>query len=138
MKAEGFDVVRIARADAVPEAMPRLAAFVAAGRHGTMDWLEAEAGRRGDPHALWPAVRSVIMVGLNYGPDSDPLASLALRDRATISVYARNRDYHGLIKGRLKGIASRLESKGRARVKVFVDTAPLMEKPLAAAAGIGW
>ncbi len=136
--AEGFDVIRVTRPDAIPEAMPRLAAFLAQGHHGSMDWLADEAGRRGDPRALWPAVRSVIMVGLNYGPDRDPLASLALRDRATISVYARNRDYHGLIKGRLKGIASRLESKARARVKVFVDTAPLMEKPLAAAAGIGW
>jgi epoxyqueuosine reductase len=122
----------------VPEAAPRLAAFLEDGYHGTMDWLAGEAERRSDPRALWPEVRSVIMLGLNYGPDRDPLATLGLKDRATISVYAGNRDYHQLIKGRLKGIANRLESRAGARVKVFVDTAPLMEKPLAAAAGIGW
>ncbi len=136
--AEGFDIVRVTRPDALREAAPRLAAFLADGHHGTMDWLAEEAERRGDPRTLWPEVRSVIMLGLNYGPDRDPLATLARKDRATISVYAGNRDYHQLIKGRLKGIASRLESRAGARVKVFVDTAPLMEKPLAAAAGIGW
>jgi epoxyqueuosine reductase len=131
-------VVRIARPDAVAAALPRLAAFIAAGHHGTMDWLADEAGRRGDPCRLWPSVKSVVMVGLNYGPSGDPLASLAQKDRATISVYARNRDYHQLIKGRLKGIASRFTAKTGASAKVFVDTAPLMEKPLAEAAGIGW
>jgi epoxyqueuosine reductase len=135
---QNFDVVRVARADAVPEAMPRLAEFIAAGHHGTMDWLAAEAIRRGDPRSLWPAAKSVVMVGLNYGPSGDPLASLAAKDRATISAYARNRDYHQLIKGRLKGIVSRFTARTGAKAKVFVDTAPLMEKPLAAAAGIGW
>ncbi len=103
-----------------------------------MAWLAETAKRRATPRALWPEVRSVVMLGLNYGPDADPLASLALRDRATISVYARNRDYHELIKGRLKTIASRLRSRSGADAKVFVDTAPLMEKPLAEAAGLGW
>ena len=100
--------------------------------------METTADRRGDPRALWPEVRSVVMLGLNYGPHSDPLDALARSDRGSISVYARNRDYHDLIKGRLKQVAGRLAARGGADVKVFVDTAPLMEKPLAEAAGIGW
>jgi epoxyqueuosine reductase len=131
-------VVRVTRPDAVPDAAPRLSEFLREGYHGTMAWLETEAHRRGDPRWLWPETGSVIMLGLNYGPEGDPLGSLALKDRATISVYARHRDYHQLIKGRLKGIAARLKSRSGAEVKVFVDTAPLMEKPLAEAAGIGW
>jgi len=103
-----------------------------------MGWLKAKADRRGDPRKLWPAVGAVVMVGLNYGPDGDPLASLARKDRATISVYARHRDYHDLIKGKLKRIAGRFAATSGGAVKVFVDTAPLMEKPLAEAAGIGW
>ncbi len=103
-----------------------------------MDWLAEKADRRRDPRALWAGVGAVVMVGLNYGPDSDPLASLAARDHATISVYARHRDYHDLIKGKLKRIAQRFAARSGIHVKVFVDTAPLMEKPLAAAAGIGW
>jgi epoxyqueuosine reductase len=135
---EGFDLVRIAAPDSIPEAAARLEAFIAGGRHGTMDWLEETADRRGDPRKLWPEVRSVIMLGLNYGPEGDPLAALTRRDRGSISVYARNRDYHGLIKGRLKLIASRFAKRAEGRVKVFVDTAPLMEKPFAEAAGLGW
>jgi epoxyqueuosine reductase len=103
-----------------------------------MDWLADTAARRGNPAALWPEVRSVIMLGMNYGPDADPLATLADRHSATISVYARNRDYHDLIKGALKRIASRFAARAGANVKVFVDTAPVMEKPLAEAAGLGW
>jgi epoxyqueuosine reductase len=103
-----------------------------------MEWLAETAPRRGDPRRLWPEVRSVVMLGLNYGPNRDPLENLARRDRGTISVYARNRDYHDIIKGRLKTLAARLASRTGASVKVFVDTAPLMEKPLAEAAGIGW
>jgi epoxyqueuosine reductase len=122
----------------VPEAAPRFAAFLADGFHGTMDWLALKADRRADPRSLWPAAGAVVMLGLNYGPQSDPLASLALRDRATVSVYARNRDYHDLIKGKLKRVAQRFAARSGGAVKVFVDTAPLMEKPLAAAAGIGW
>jgi epoxyqueuosine reductase len=130
--------VRVADPASIPEAAPRLARFLQDGHHGTMDWLETHAERRKSPKALWPEVGSVVMLGLNYGPESNPLASLVMKDRATISVYARNRDYHDLIKGKLKSIAGRFAARTTRAVKVFVDTAPLMEKPLAAAAGIGW
>jgi epoxyqueuosine reductase len=103
-----------------------------------MAWLAETAERRGSPQRLWPQVRSVIMLGVNYGPDTDPMAMLAQRSTGNISVYARNRDYHDIIKGRLKEIASLLEARSGAKVKVFVDTAPVMEKPLAEAAGLGW
>jgi epoxyqueuosine reductase len=103
-----------------------------------MGWMAESAERRSDPATLWPDVRSVIMLGLNYGPDGDPLASLARRDRGTISVYARSRDYHDVIKGKLKELAGAFAAAAGAEVKVFVDTAPLMEKPLAEAAGLGW
>jgi epoxyqueuosine reductase len=103
-----------------------------------MRWLADTAERRSSPAALWPDVRSVIMLGMNYGPDSDPLATLADKQAATISVYARNRDYHDLIKGALKRIASQFAARAGTEVKVFVDTAPVMEKPLAGAAGLGW
>jgi epoxyqueuosine reductase len=103
-----------------------------------MEWMADTAERRASPAALWDGVRSVIMVGVNYGPDSDPLDVLAQRDRGTISVYARNRDYHEIIKGKLKELAGLLARRTGAQVKVFVDTAPVMEKPLAEAAGIGW
>lgn len=103
-----------------------------------MGWMESTAARRAAPTAMWPDVRSVVMLGLNYGPNDDPMAVLAQRDRGAISVYARNRDYHDVIKGRLKQIAARFAARSGAVVKVFVDTAPLMEKPLAEAAGIGW
>jgi len=108
-----------------------------------MAWMAEAAERRADPRALWPEVRSVVMLGLNYGPAGDPLASLEEKDRATISVYARGRDYHDVLKGGLKRLASRFAAEARRlgaddRLKVFVDTAPVMEKPLAAAAGLGW
>ena len=104
-----------------------------------MAWLKDEADRRCRPNALWPEAASVVMVGLTYGPaDEDPLALLAERSRGAISVYARHRDYHDLIKGRLKVLAGRFKARTGSEVKVFVDTAPLMEKPLAAAAGLGW
>ena len=103
-----------------------------------MAWMEDTAARRADPRELWPQVRSVIVLGVNYGSGEDPLAALALRDRATISTYARNRDYHDVVKGKLKQLAGFLASRSGRDVKVFVDTAPLMEKPLAAAAGLGW
>ncbi len=102
-----------------------------------MAWFEETLERRADPRVLWPEARSVIMLAMNYGPDGDPLETLARPDVGTVSVYARNRDYHDVVKGRLKEVASLLAAGG-AGVKVFVDTAPLMEKPLAAAAGIGW
>jgi epoxyqueuosine reductase len=124
--------------DSIPEAAARLKTAVADGHHGTMRWLADTAERRGSPQALWPDVRSVVMLGMNYGPEGDPLAALSDRQAATISVYARNRDYHDLIKGALKRIASQFAARAGADVKVFVDTAPVMEKPLAEAAGIGW
>jgi epoxyqueuosine reductase len=124
--------------DAIPEAAGRLKQAIAEGHHGTMGWLADTAERRGSPKTLWPDVRSVIMLGMNYGPDADPLATLADRQAATISVYARNRDYHDLIKGALKRIAQNFAARAGAEVKVFVDTAPVMEKPLAEAAGLGW
>ncbi len=103
-----------------------------------MAWMAETEARRGDPRMIWPDVRAVVMLGLNYGPETDPRAILAKADRGAISVYAQNRDYHDVIKGKLKLLAGRLAARSGAEVKVFVDTAPLMEKPLAAAAGIGW
>jgi epoxyqueuosine reductase len=136
--ALGFDAVGIARPDATPETKERLERFIAEGAHGDMDWLAATAGRRGSPLSLWPDVRSVIMLGLNYGPDEDPLAILARRSKAAISVYAKGDDYHELIKKKLKEIARWLMAQAGGDVKVFVDTAAVMEKPLAASAGLGW
>ncbi len=135
---EGFELVGVARADAAPQAARRLAEFVAMGRHGTMDWLEETVDRRARPTTLWPEARSVVMFAMNYGPDENPLELLARPDRAAVSVYARHRDYHDVIKGRLKTIAQRFAARSGENVKVFVDTAPVMEKPLAEAAGIGW
>jgi epoxyqueuosine reductase len=137
-QARGFDAVGVAAADAIPELEQRLARFLADGAHGDMDWLAATAERRASPRALWPDVKSVIMLGLNYGPDEDPLAILRARTRAAISVYAKGDDYHDLIKKRLKEIARWLVAQTGADVKVFVDTAAVMEKPLAASAGLGW
>jgi epoxyqueuosine reductase len=136
--AQGFDLCRITRPDSVPQAPTRLAEFLKAGYHGTMGWMEETRERRSDPRTLWDQVRSIVVFGLNYGPDEDPRGILAKPDRAAISVYARNRDYHDIIKGRLKEIATRFSARAKEDVKVFVDTAPVMEKPLAAAAGLGW
>lgn len=136
--ALGFAAVGVTTPDAIAAAGPRLAAFVAAGRHGTMSWLAERTDERADPSVLWPEVRSVVMLGANYGPDGDPLAGLSDRGAGNVSVYARGRDYHDVLKGRLKEVAQLLEARSGERVKVFVDTAPVMEKPLAAAAGIGW
>jgi len=136
--AQCFDLCRITLPDAIPQAPARLQHFVDAGRHGSMAWMEETMERRGDPRVLWSDVRSIVMFGMNYGPDDDPRALQALPDKAAISVYARNRDYHDVIKGRLKEIATRFAARAGADVKVFVDTAPVMEKPLAAAAGLGW
>jgi epoxyqueuosine reductase len=134
----GFDAFGITSADARPDLREKLEAALAAGWHGEMEWMAERADQRADPATLWSRVRSVIMLGVNYGPDSDPLETLSQRDRGTISVYARNRDYHDIIKGRLKEIAGLFEARTGAKVKVFVDTAPVMEKPLAEAAGLGW
>ncbi len=126
------------RPDAIPQAKERLARFLADGWHGDMDWMQTTAERRGVPQALWPEVRSIIMLGMNYGPDHDPLALLAQKDRAAISVYAQGDDYHDLIKKRLKELARWLTARAGGDVKVFVDTAAVMEKPLAEQAGLGW
>ena len=136
--AAGFDAVAIAAPDAIPEAAERLAQFLGEGQHGSMAWLASTAGRRGDPRTLWPEVRSIVMLAINYGPAEDPLAGLQRRSTGTISVYARHRDYHDVVKGKLKLVAGKLAARSGAEVKVFVDTAPVMEKPLAAAAGLGW
>ena len=135
----GFDECRVTTPDSIPEAAGRLAAWLADGSHGEMRWMAETASRRGSPRALWPDVRSVIMLGMNYGPEEDPRAALARRAAGAISVYARHRDYHDVVKGRLKLLAGWLAKEtGVGDVKVFVDTAPVMEKPLAAAAGVGW
>ncbi len=135
----GFDAIGFAPARLGPEARERLQEFLAAGMHGGMGWMEARADQRADPRALWPEARSVIALGLSYAPETDPLESLAWQDRATISVYARNRDYHDVVKKRLKALARWMVAEYTdTGVKVFVDTAPVMEKPLAQQAGLGW
>jgi epoxyqueuosine reductase len=136
--AEGFDLVRFADARSVPENATRLSAFLEAGHHGEMDWMAERAGWRADPQEMWPAAKSVIVLGLNYGPQEDPLAILAQKDRATISVYALGDDYHDVVKKKLKALAGYIFQTFQAEVKVFVDTAPVMEKPLAQKAGLGW
>jgi epoxyqueuosine reductase len=127
----------VVRPDALGEAKRHLAEFLAAGAQGDMHWME-NAERRGDPRVLWPDVRSIVMLGVNYGPDEDPLAILSQRTCGAISVYARADDYHEVIKPRLKAVARALIARAGGDVKVFVDTAAVMEKPLAAAAGLGW
>jgi len=136
--ALGFEAVGIAPAAAPPEAAARLGAFLAAGHHGGMDWMADAADRRADPRVLWPEARSIVMLGASYAPDQDPMALLAARGRGVVSAYARRRDYHDVVKGRLKQLAGWMVARLGGAVKVFVDTAPVMEKPLAAAAGIGW
>ena len=137
-REEGFDGCRICRPGAVPQVMARLRAFLEAGHHGQMGWLADRAEWRGDPAALWPEAQSVIMLAENYGPDHDPLAVLGQRDRGAVSVYAQNRDYHDVVKKRLKRLGRWLIEAGGGQIKVFVDTAPVPEKPLAQAAGLGW
>ncbi len=137
-RSEGFDLARICRPDAVPEVPERLAGFLARGYHGQMEWLADRTHWRGNPAALWPQARSVIMLGESYTPNADPLAGLETPDRGVISVYARNRDYHDLVKKRLKRLARWLIAEGGGEVKVFVDTAPVPEKALGQAAGLGW
>ncbi|HUE62789.1 MAG TPA: tRNA epoxyqueuosine(34) reductase QueG [Rhizomicrobium sp.] len=136
--AEGFNVVRIADARANPDDAARLNAYLEAGHHGDMAWMADRAHWRADPQFLWPEAKSVIVLGLNYGPDGDPLANLARKDRATISVYAQGDDYHDIVKKKLKALAGYVFQTYGAEVKVFVDTAPVMEKPLAQRAGMGW
>jgi len=134
---EGFVTLRVTTPDAIPHAQDNLKAHLASGFHGSMDWMNERVAERANPKILWEDVRSIVMLGMSYAPESDPLAALNLKDRGVISVYARSRDYHDVIKGKLKQIAGVLAAENEA-VKVFVDTAPVMEKPLAAAAGLGW
>jgi epoxyqueuosine reductase len=135
---EGFTAARVTHPGAIPRAAERLAAYVAEGRHGQMGWMEERMGWRGDPAALWPEARSVIMLAEAYTPSHDPRAVLAQREAGAISVYAQNRDYHDVVKKRLKRLGRWLIEEAGGEIKVFVDTAPVMEKPLAAAAGLGW
>ena len=136
--AEGFVACRVCRPDAVPEVAERLAAFVAAGYHGQMGWMAERMNWRGDPAALWPEARSVIMLAESYTPRHDPLAVLARPGKGAVSVYAQGRDYHDIVKKRLKRLARWLIAEAGGEVKVFVDTAPVPEKALGQAAGLGW
>jgi epoxyqueuosine reductase len=134
----GFDLCRFSDLDPAWPAAARLGEYLDAGRHGEMGWMAETAERRVHPQAMWSDARSAIVLGLNYGPDENPLDAPIDPTRGTISVYARGDDYHELIKGRLKQLAGWLGSRFGGELKVFVDTAPLMEKPLAERAGIGW
>jgi epoxyqueuosine reductase len=137
-KTLGFDAFGIVAPDAIPNALPRLQEFLNDGAHGDMEWLAANPQRRADPRTLWGDVRSIVMLGVNYGPNEDPLQILQERDRGAISTYAKGDDYHELIKSRLKALARWMVANAGGDVKVFVDTAAVMEKPLSEAAGLGW
>ncbi len=136
--AQGFDIVRFTDASAPSGAGAALDHFLAERRHGDMAWLEANKERRKDPRVLWPEARSIILAGLSYAPGRDPLAALKQRSRGAISVYAQGEDYHDIIKSKLKLLASEVQALAPGDVKIFVDTAPVMEKPIAAKAGLGW
>jgi epoxyqueuosine reductase len=137
-RALGFDCIGVTAPDTIADAARHFHEFLEIGAHGDMAWLAQNPERRADPRGLWPDVRSVIMLGVNYGPDEDPLAILKQRTRGAISVYAQGDDYHDVIKKRLKALARWLVAKVPSEVKVFVDTAAVMEKPLAQSSGIGW
>jgi len=134
----GFAAIGVARADAAPKTAERLRAWLASGAHGEMIWMEERAEQRGSPAGLWPEVRSVIALGMSYAPQGDPLALADRPDRGRISVYAQGADYHDVVKKGLKALARWLVEEAGCDLKVFVDTAPVMEKPLAEAAGLGW
>ena len=136
--AEGFDLCRICRPWDIPDVPQRLHDFLDKGRHGQMSWLAERTGWRGNPAALWPEAKSVIMLGESYRPDHDPRNILDHPEKGAISVYAQNKDYHDLVKKRLKRLARWLIAQAGGEVKVFVDTAPVPEKPLGQAAGLGW
>ncbi|MGY9049182.1 MAG: epoxyqueuosine reductase, partial [Rhodobacterales bacterium] len=136
--AAGFDLCRVCRPWDVPQVPGRLAAFLERGYHGQMSWLAERSHWRGAPQVLWPEARSVIMLGESYTPGHDPLEVLGHPEQGAVSVYAQNRDYHDVVKKRLKRLARWLIAEGGGAVKVFVDTAPVPEKPLGQAAGLGW
>ena len=135
---EGFVMARVCRPDAVPEVPERLAAFVEAGYHGQMGWMADRMHWRGNPAALWPEAKSVLMLAESYAPAHDPRDVLSMADRGAISVYAQNKDYHDLVKKRLKRLARWFIEEAGGELKVFVDTAPVPEKALGTAAGLGW
>jgi len=137
-KAEGFDVVRFARAELPRGTQEHLESFLSDGRHGGMDWMARNAERRGDPKALWPEAKSVVVLGANYGPSYDPLEHHGDGEIGVISAYARGDDYHDVLKAKLKRLGGFIASEFGGDVKVFIDTAPVMEKPLAEIAGAGW
>lgn len=137
-KAAGFDAARIVKITDFGDRRDSLDEYLARGHHGTMQWIQANADRRAAPSTLWPEARSIISLAMNYGPQTSPFEDLQLKECGNISVYARGRDYHDVIKKRLKQVARAFAEKSGAEVKVFVDTAPVMEKPVAEAAGIGW
>src|SRR5271169_1832419 len=132
-RAEGFDAFGVTKPAAIGKAGGHFEGWIARGSHGDMNWLARTRECRADPNVLWPQAKSVIALGLNYGPDENPLALLSRRAHGAISVYARGADYHELIKGKLKHIGQWLVQESGGEIKVFVDTAPVMEKPLAAA-----
>ncbi|HUO93699.1 MAG TPA: tRNA epoxyqueuosine(34) reductase QueG [Rhizomicrobium sp.] len=134
----GFDAVRIAPAEAAPDARAHLAQYLAEGRHGDMAWMEKNADKRAAPLTLWPEAKSVVVVACNYAPENNPLDALAQRTRGVISAYAKGDDYHDVMKAKLRRLAEFVHRRFGAEVKLFVDTAPVMEKPLAQAAGLGW
>jgi epoxyqueuosine reductase len=134
----GFDAIGFARPDLADEARRNLTEFLARGYHGDMGWLAARADQRAAPQALWPEVKTVVVLALNYAPADDALADLAAPSRGNISVYARGRDYHEVMKSRLKALARKIAADLPGPLKLFVDTAPVMEKPLAMSGGIGW
>ena len=136
--AEGFVACRVCRPDAVPDVPERLGAFLEAGYHGQMGWMEERVSWRGDPSVLWSEAKSVIMLAESYAPEHDPLAILERPDLGAVSCYAQGRDYHDVVKKRLKRLARWLIEQAACQVKVFVDTAPVPEKALAQAAGLGW
>lgn len=136
--AAGFDSVGFCRAETLPQHKSDLQEFNARGLHGTMEWMHTTQERRADPQVLWPEAKSVIVLGMNYGPKTDPMKMLSHPDRALISCYAQNRDYHDTVKKRLKQMAREMVSRFDCELKVFVDTAPVMEKPLAAQTQLGW
>ncbi len=136
--ALGFDTIGICQASSLPDFSARLSQFLKAGYHGDMAWMEKRAEWRGNPRKLWPDVRSIIMVTVNYAPTTDPLALLDQTELGNISVYARGKDYHDVVKKRLKQLGRWLIERSGGEIKVFVDTAPVMEKPLGQAAGVGW
>jgi epoxyqueuosine reductase len=136
--SSGFDAVGFAEARLDAEARDGLREFIARGYHGDMGWLAGTEARRGDPGVLWPEARTVVVLGINYAPQQDPLAARDLRDRGAVSVYAQGRDYHDTLKRRLKALAHWIEARWPGGLKLFVDTAPVMEKPLAERAGLGW